>query len=135
LTKKERDAFFKRWVNKKNKTIWVEARKLQGARSKKAVPIPKALPKKKPNASAAAKAFANAGKKRALAERMRKASKRSVAKNLTEMRKKNAISTKNFNKLKRQLMQKKTKGSRVLASAKKQKAVRAKYKKSRRRRK
>ena len=131
LTKRERDAFFKRWMNKKNKTIWVEARKLQGARSKKAV----AMPKKKPNASAAAKAFANAGKKRALAERMRKASKRSVAKNLTEMRKKNAISTKNFNKLKRQLMQKKTKGSRVLASAKKQKAVRAKYKKSRRRRK
>merc|ERR1712159_294218 len=73
LTKRERNGFYKRWMNKRNKTIWVEARKLQGERSKKATPIPKALPRPTPkkNASVAVKAFANAGKKRALAGKLR----------------------------------------------------------------
>ena len=38
LTQAERDGFFKRWMEKKNKTIWADARKIQASRSK-----PKAL--------------------------------------------------------------------------------------------
>jgi hypothetical protein len=126
LTKRERNGFYKRWMNKRNKTIWVEARKLQGERSKKATPIPKALPKK--NASVTAvKAFANAGKKRALAGKLRVAAKRSVAQDV----KRANIGVKNRNKMLRNLKLKKTKARDVQKRLKTKREQLAKYKKKR----
>lgn len=129
LTKRERNGFYKRWMNKRNKTIWVEARKLQGERSKKATPIPKALPRPTPkkNASAAVKAFANAGKKRALAGKLRVAAKRSVAQNV----KRANIGVKNRNKMLRNLKLKKTKARDVQKRLKTKREQLAKYKKKR----
>ena len=48
LTKAERDAFFNRWMNYKDTSIWAEARKIQAERSKKpnvlALPAPATAP-------------------------------------------------------------------------------------------
>ena len=129
LTKRERNGFYKRWMNKRNKTIWVEARKLQGERSKKATPIPKALPRPTPKKgpSVAVKAFANAGKKRALAGKLRVAAKRSVAQNV----KRANIGVKNRNKMLRNLKLKKTKARDVQKRLKTKREQLAKYKKKR----
>mgnify|MGYP004333642029 CR=1 FL=1 len=133
LTKRERNGFYKRWMNKRNKTIWVEARKLQGERSKKATPIPKALPRPTPKKNApkkpgpAIKAFANAGKKRALAGKLRVAAKRSVAQNV----KRANIGVKNRNKMLRNLKLKKTKARDVQKRLKTKREQLAKYKKKR----
>jgi len=117
LTKAERDAFYKRWFNKKNKTIWVEARKIQKERTNAA--------KAKP----VVKAFADAGKKRELAGRLRVAAKKSVAQNI----KKANIGVKNKNKMLRNLKLKKTKASAVQKQLKTKKTQVKKYKATKRR--
>jgi methanogenic corrinoid protein MtbC1 len=117
LTKAERDAFYKRWFDKKNKTIWAEARKIQKQRANAA----KATP--------AAKAFANAGKKRELAGRLRLAAKKSVAQNI----KKANIGVKNKNKMLKNLKLKKTKALDVQKRLKTKKTQVKKYKATRRR--
>src|SRR6056300_1340011 len=48
LTTKEREDLFKRWMNKKNKTIWANAQKLQASRTKSIVPVKTNAPKAKP---------------------------------------------------------------------------------------
>ena len=117
LTKAERDAFYKRWFNKKNKTIWVEARKIQKERTNAAKVTP------------AVKAFANAGKKRELAGRLRVAAKKSVAQNI----KKANIGVKNKNRMLRNLKLKKTKASAVQKQLKTKKTQVKKYKATKRR--
>jgi hypothetical protein len=117
LTKAERDAFYKRWFDKKNKTIWAEARKIQQQRTNAA----KATP--------AVRAFANAGKKRELAGRLRLAAKKSVAQNI----KKANIGVKNKNKMLKNLKLKKTKALDVQKRLKTKKTQVKKYKATRRR--
>jgi hypothetical protein len=117
LTKAERDAFYKRWFDKKNKTIWAEARKIQQQRTNAA----KARP--------AVRAFANAGKKRELAGRLRLAAKKSVAQNI----KKANIGVKNKNKMLKNLKLKKTKALDVQKRLKSKKTQVKKYKATRRR--
>jgi len=117
LTKAERDAFYKRWFDKKNKTIWAEARKIQQQRTNAA----KARP--------AVRAFANAGKKRELAGRLRLAAKKSVAQNI----KKANIGVKNKNKMLKNLKLKKTKALDVQKRLKTKKTQVKKYKATRRR--
>jgi hypothetical protein len=117
LTKAERDAFYKRWFNKKNKTIWAEARKIQKERTNAAKVTP------------AVKAFANAGKKRQLAGRLRVAAKKSVAQDI----KKANIGVKNKNRMLRNLKLKKTKASAVQKQLKTKKTQVKKYKATRRR--
>src|SRR6056300_464125 len=48
LTTGEREDLFKRWMNKKNKTIWANAQKLQASRTKSIVPVKTNAPKAKP---------------------------------------------------------------------------------------
>jgi hypothetical protein len=117
LTKAERDAFYKRWFDKKNKTIWAEARKIQKERTNAA----KATP--------AVKAFTNAGKKRELAGRLRLAAKKSVAQNI----KKANIGVKNKSKMLKNLKLKKTKALNVQKRLKTKKIQVKKYKATKRR--
>jgi hypothetical protein len=117
LTKAERDAFYKRWFDKKNKTIWAEARKIQKQRTN--------ATKVKP----ATAAFANAGKKRALAGRLRVAAKKSVAQDI----KKANIGVKNKSKMLKNLKLKKTRALDVQKRLKTKKTQVKKYKATRRR--
>ena len=150
LTQAERDGLFKRWMNKKNKTIWAEAQKIQKARTAlptpppppKALPAPpppKALPTPPPKAlpapppppkaspTAAVRAFQNAGKKRELAGRLRVAAKRSVAQDI----KKANIGVKNKDKMLRNLKLKKTKALNVQKRLRTKKKQVKKYKATR----
>ena len=136
LTQAERDGLFKRWMNKKNKTIWAEAQKIQKARTalpappKVSVPkasVPKALPA--PPKASVPKAFQTAGKKRELAGRLRVAAKRSVAQDI----KKANIGVKNKDKMLRNLKLKKTKALNVQKRLQSKKKQVKKYKATKRR--
>ena len=159
LTQAERDGLFKRWMNKKNKTIWAEAQKIQKARTAlpappkanvpkappKALPappkvsVPKALPAPPqvsvpkalpaPPKVSVPKAFQNAGKKRELAGRLRVAAKRSVAQDI----KKANIGVKNKDKMLRNLKLKKTKALNVQKRLQSKKKQVKKYKATKRR--
>jgi hypothetical protein len=59
LTVKEREDLFKRWMNKKNKTIWANAQKLQASKTKNVVSVKTNAPKPKPVTTNMKKEFQN----------------------------------------------------------------------------
>jgi CRISPR/Cas system-associated endoribonuclease Cas2 len=67
LTTGEREDLFKRWMNKKNKTIWANAQKLQASRTKNVVPMKtNNKPTKPVNATNMKKEFQNLMKAKSL---------------------------------------------------------------------
>jgi hypothetical protein len=67
LTTGEREDLFKRWMNKRNKTIWANAQKLQASRTKNVVPMKtNNKPTKPVNATNMKKEFQNLMKGKSL---------------------------------------------------------------------